>query len=668
MSKKEPFETKPPSQYRKEEFYWRGGDPLTEQETLREEYRAALNQYREAERQKKEIERQLYEAQDTLSEREGYTSKLATFLDGNPDEQREENAKRQILREKETEIREKTQQLDEYKHKQNKSFAGTLQSELAFLMIEIQRTEQTVTVSEKSKIDSKRQHAALECNPLFQQVQFKEFYADYLQQKNKSLKQCVEDRNKAVALAKTEMAGRDRDSWDQRNKMEGNIEIKIANRELQRKLDFHKAKHKAYIDYMFHVIESLNDRMDDLEMEEDKVDIQDLRSQVYPDEEPEEQCLDEEPVEEEEEQNDYYYYKTIKPKAKERSVNTSANKTRKKSNKKKTPEEKEKERQREERRQAKEERREMLLSELRREQQIEMDRAEEEKQRNFAQHTQNSQKARQQSDRERKRIQQELYGLPPDEEDEEPPEERQSKPTTQLGKRKGPQITRPMTSKSNSRAGRPTKTAQPYQKQRQSPLKPSAAIKDNLNQNSDFDSDDIDRRANEMAHEDSFNDENSFDKSFEKKEEDSFDKSSEKKEEDSFDKEEKKEESDSFDKSSEKKEEDSFDKSSEKKDDEDSFDKEEKKDESDSFDKEEEKKDDDDSFDKSSEKKDDEDSFDKEEKKSDDDSFEKSEEKKDEDSFDKSEEKKSEDSFDKSSEKKEDSFEKDDFEDDDDFD
>ena len=194
----------------------------------------------------------------------------------------------------------------------------------------------------------------------------------------------------------------------------------------------------------------------------------------------------------------------------------------------------EKEQQRADRRQAKQERREMLLSENQRERQIEADKAEEEKQRNFAQHTQNSQKARQQSERERRRIQQELYGLPPDDESEQV-EEKPSKPTTQLGKRKGPQITRPMTTKTNSRAGRTTKPAQQSPKQRQQALAPSSAIKNTLDQNSEFDSEAVDRKANKIAHQDSFNDENSFDKSEEHKDEDSFDKSEEKPhEKDSF--------------------------------------------------------------------------------------------------------------------------------------
>ena len=107
MKAKAPFKKPPASQYRKPEFYWRGGDKYREQEYITDEYKKALMEYRLAEQEYRQVELEVSQASSTLSERSGYTQALAGFLDGDTEGFTEENELKQELFQLEQDIREK---------------------------------------------------------------------------------------------------------------------------------------------------------------------------------------------------------------------------------------------------------------------------------------------------------------------------------------------------------------------------------------------------------------------------------------------------------------------------------------------------------------------------------------------------------------------------------
>ena len=90
MKRKEAFEVKPPSQYRKEEFYWRGSDIYTEQEYLREEYKKAQLDLKKAQEDYKDVEKEVAIYTQILNDRTAYTDELAAYLEGDIDENRKE--------------------------------------------------------------------------------------------------------------------------------------------------------------------------------------------------------------------------------------------------------------------------------------------------------------------------------------------------------------------------------------------------------------------------------------------------------------------------------------------------------------------------------------------------------------------------------------------------
>lgn len=597
MTRKDPFPTRPPSQYQKEEFYWRGGNPLNEQEYLVDEFRVALEQYNRSLENYNQVKQQLDKETKILNDREGYTDALAQFLDGNPDDLKKENELKQKLQGLEADIQSLNEELQELQLAQNTAFAGSLQSEIAYLMIEIKRTGKTAENASQKNDDVIKQLAVMSVSPQYQEIRIKENNLKYLQQKNKELKAVLDDLNSRMVHEKSEPPIRSNDEISQqRSLMVDQMDDKINIKNLRLKEKLHPMKHQNYVDHLFSIVKELNDHMKELNMEEeDMVDIDDLQSKIYP----------EMTEEEEEKERQEYEEKFLLIKSR------------------------------------RENRRRSINAEFQRDKQLKERAAQDNKKRQDEERRQDAERTRLKSEQQRRDLLQKYQNK----------NEESSSPKQQKKEEK-PVVVRPKTSKSISRNKNAQKKSQvnlkpekddtprrQQEKQLESPkakeeqpksLNLSSVIKDKL---------DDDHKEDEKSFEDSFEenkkkDEDSFEKEenfFEK--EDSFEKE-EKKEEDSFEKEDNKD--DSFEKEENK--EDSFEKEENK---EDSFEKDEKSDKEDSFEKEEEKKKEEDSFEKDEDdnkKSDDEfgsdDENKKEEKKKDDfdDSFEKSEQK---DSFEK---------------------------------
>ena len=701
MQKEELYPAKAPSKYRQETFHWRGGDEFTDEEKLKDDYRHAYEDFLNAKENLENVEQQIKEANAKLEECTGYSNELQSFL-GNPEKSKEERKLKEQLKDLESQCMEKQGELQDMKQNQNSSFAGSLESELAKLLIEIRKRRKTANMQTEKIDDISKQLAALYCTTKYQDIVFKEWKVNYLKEKNSNLKNkvlgCrtppelesrglpsrpasrnlkkpvdtmratlysraqsrrqsraqsqqtrkVEPKKPVQKQVDTLVPLRDEDSNIQRIIMTAGeskkdtscLDLKIEIKKVERKLEFSKASHRSYLNCMIDLIDKLNESI--------------MKLKGNNDESGEEESINEEESEGKPQlsmddiidtEDLRMRYVPSEKKASERSYNSEEDEEEEDPDVVRQREEKE--RQRAERRMKKEMRKKEIEDKFRKEQKEKRMKAKQQKEKEIKEVLNPEKRAPSQFS---------TYGT-----------QSRAMPTT---------TTKANIVKPTQNKNYPRKTA----KKVEEPKKQE--------QEQEFDSEDIDKMADEHiagqqeepfkeeeehgfdSHEELQHESNDFsEEKSEEKDDDFGDEKSQEK--DSFEtentEEKKTADEDDFDeKSEEKKEEsktgDSFEadeKSTEKKDDEDEFDeKSEEKNNDDDFgdEKSAEKKEDDDDFDneKSEEKKEnDEDDFDegKSEEKNEEDDFdnEKSEEKKgdDDDDFDegKSEEKKGDDDF-----------------------
>ena len=281
MKRKEAFEMRPPSQYRKEEFYWRGSDVYTEQEYLREEFKKAQLDFQKAQENYRDVEQELAVYTEILNDRKAYTDELAAYLDGDIDENRREIRTKNHLHQLEMQINLTQNELNRLKNDMNPGFWGNLRSELAYYMIEVKRMGKSVNLNKRNKNRATFGRVATKLSKEYQDVGLKEYRCNYIKYKNKRLKQIVDDLNTKNGLMQVESP--DRTLGHLRHKWCTTLKTKINVQNLKIKQELRQKQHEMYIDHLFSIIEELNEEMDIIGMpEEDKVDMDDVKYQVYP--------------------------------------------------------------------------------------------------------------------------------------------------------------------------------------------------------------------------------------------------------------------------------------------------------------------------------------------------------------------------------------------------
>lgn len=283
MLKKEPFAMKPPSQYTRPNFYWRGGDVFNEQEYLLEEHKKALKDYKEALKKQKRLEQEIQIATELLIERDGYNDALVQFLEGKFDESNKEQKLRTELQVLEDDINDKERTLSEVKGSQNVSFSDSLAKERAYYLIEIQRHQKTDNILLNGYDKQIQQLTACLVNAGYQENRILEFKLNHYKNLNGYLKNEVNKMKAIIDKTKPDAPDRGYEANTQRKMMNMNIDQKIMNYRLKLKKGTRIRKHKAYLDHLLSVISELNECMEFLEMStDDMCDLDSLRDEIFP--------------------------------------------------------------------------------------------------------------------------------------------------------------------------------------------------------------------------------------------------------------------------------------------------------------------------------------------------------------------------------------------------
>lgn len=272
------FEKRPPSQFQQSKFYFRGGDVLREQEYLQDQYKKALAEYRTAQANLKYIENQVRDASDVLSDQEGYTNALASFLEADTESSKKEIKMKQRLRELEAEIDQANREIAALKATQNQATLAILQKEKAYYLIEIQRGNKMIENYNLQSSNAIKQIAACTINKKYRDALNLEYQVSKTNQKKNYLKHQIQSLKNEFDSKRRIITCSDNESKAIRSAMIENIEPKIYLMRLKEKEERRKVKHEQHIDNLINQIEELNQRMLEIGMEEeDQVETEELR-------------------------------------------------------------------------------------------------------------------------------------------------------------------------------------------------------------------------------------------------------------------------------------------------------------------------------------------------------------------------------------------------------
>lgn len=272
------FEKRPPSQFQQSKFYFRGGDVLREQEYLQEQYKKALADYRAAQANLKYIENQVRDATDVLTDQEGYTNALASFLEADTESSKKEVAMKQRLRELESEIDQANQEIAALKATQNQASLAILQKEKAYYLIEIQRGNKMIENYKEQSDNAIKQIAACTINKKYRDNLDLEYQVSKTSQKKTFMKHQLQKVKNEFDSKRRIIPCSDNESKAIRAAMLANIDLKKELILLQEREERRKTKHEQHIDNLINQIEELNQRMSEIGIEEEEqVETDELR-------------------------------------------------------------------------------------------------------------------------------------------------------------------------------------------------------------------------------------------------------------------------------------------------------------------------------------------------------------------------------------------------------
>jgi hypothetical protein len=277
MKPKTPFRRPPTSQFHTPDFYWRGGDALREREYLADEYRKALTDMRKAEQELLRVRAQVEKATATLRERDGYTSALAGFMDGDTDGFHTENELKEELVQLEQAILEHEHILKQKHATHNPGVAGALLKEKAYYLIDLERQLQAIENFDDEKQKAKRVLAGNAISPKSRTAIYLEFQLDKLKRKRRFLRTLV-NRSKAEFDSKKSItAGQAPEARTCRIAMQHGIDLTMELIRAQEKLERRPPKHASFLNFLIEQCEDLHTWMGENQIEDEGFDVVQLR-------------------------------------------------------------------------------------------------------------------------------------------------------------------------------------------------------------------------------------------------------------------------------------------------------------------------------------------------------------------------------------------------------
>jgi hypothetical protein len=276
------FEKPPPAQYQRPEFYWRGGDILKEQETLAHEYKNALTDFRLAQHRLQALQNEVSECTTILQEQDGYTRSLAAFLERDTRSFERTVQLKEYLASLEADIANNIPVLAELRRMQRPAAIGTLQKELAGYLLQIQEDNKTIENCVEDQNEFKRQIAACTVHNRYREAVLLDHELERVGEKKQRLRALLGktriefERLRALPLLV------DPESSEERVRLRQNSDKNIEWLRARERVDSRPSKQRGKLENLLGQIRELNERMIDVGLEQEVVDVEEVRKRVLP--------------------------------------------------------------------------------------------------------------------------------------------------------------------------------------------------------------------------------------------------------------------------------------------------------------------------------------------------------------------------------------------------
>ena len=277
MTRSSPFSKTPT----KHQDFWRGTDAYHEQEYLKAEYRKALADYRVAEQEFKSVQNKVTAATNTLNEKDGYTTALVDYLDGDTDGLVTELDLRHELAAIEKGIASHLTELERIQAAQHPTIALGLQKEKAYYILEIQQGQKAISNAYEESMRAREQIAACSITNRYRNALQLEYELEKVSKKRRFLRNLVTSRKNTFDVRRPVQPVSSDEARGQRQMLHEGIDLKLSILRAEEKQLRRRQKHAAQINFLICQIEELNVRMEDIGIGDEKVQTAPLRQKFF---------------------------------------------------------------------------------------------------------------------------------------------------------------------------------------------------------------------------------------------------------------------------------------------------------------------------------------------------------------------------------------------------
>jgi hypothetical protein len=245
-----------------------------------DEHRKALSDLRRAQSENQRVKAEVESASQVLHERDGYTSALAGFLDGDADGLIEENRLKAELVQLERDIRVAEQEVKRKLALHNPGVAGSLVKERAYYQIEIERELKALENTDEEIESHKLRLAEIFSGPRYRLASELEFQYRKLVQKRRFLRSLLTRTKNQFDSMTPHIPSRSNESKTERTAMGARVEPRLALMQANERYDRRPQKYSNYINFLVDQIEDLNVRLQETGLEDDVVETEELRERA----------------------------------------------------------------------------------------------------------------------------------------------------------------------------------------------------------------------------------------------------------------------------------------------------------------------------------------------------------------------------------------------------
>lgn len=260
------------------QFYFRGsGDDYHEPEYLTQQMRGLVSDFRSSESELARVQETLREKSSALQSKKKQSMRMSQLTSADYQIIKEENQLKSDLSTVEQEIKDEAETLAKIKaHCSIQNTAG-LQKELVLLNLEMQKAHTLIDDKGQEIEHAKLRNIELTISDKYMMYRELENKLDKVKRKRAALRQIVDDRMNAMNYLKVPVLDSSLEVRTSRTVLQKRVQPRIAEQWQEDRRQRRGEKYSRKIASLIEIIECLNERMSELDMEDSMVDTHELR-------------------------------------------------------------------------------------------------------------------------------------------------------------------------------------------------------------------------------------------------------------------------------------------------------------------------------------------------------------------------------------------------------